>query len=152
MFEGWLTAVVFLPLAGAVVIALLVRGDTNVRVFAAAIALAEFVLSIVVFARYDLAPGEGQFQLADRLEDWIPVESFNVQYYLAIDGLSAPMVLLTGLLGMVAVYASWSIKHRVREYFVWLLACRRPSWAYSRPWTSSCSSCSGSWSLCRCSS
>ena len=122
MFEGWLTAVVFLPLAGAVVIALLVRGDTNVRVFAAAIALAEFVLSIVVFARYDLAPGAGQFQLVDKLENWIPVESFNVQYYLGIDGLSAPMVLLTGLLGMVAVYASWSIKHRVREYFVWLLA------------------------------
>lgn len=122
MFEGWLTAVVFLPLAGAITIAMLVRGDKNVRVFAAAVALAEFILSIVVFARYDLDPDARQFQLVDKLEDWIPIESLDVQYYLGIDGLSAPMVLLTGLLGMVAVYASWSVKHRVREYFVWLLA------------------------------
>ena len=32
-----------------------------------------------------------------------------------------PWCLLTGLLGMAAVYASWGIKHRVKEYFVWLL-------------------------------
>ena len=45
-----------------------------------------------------------------------------MQYFLAVDGLSAPLVLLTGLLGMVAVFASWSVQTRVREYFVWLLA------------------------------
>ena len=60
-------------------------------------------------------------QLVDRIEDWIPVESLEVQYFLGVDGLSAPMVLLTGLLGMAAVFASWGVKHRVREYFVWLL-------------------------------
>ena len=47
--------------------------------------------------------------------------NLNVEYYLGIDGLSAPMVLLTGLLGMAAVFASWHIEHRVREYFFWLL-------------------------------
>ena len=121
MFSGWLTAVVFLPLAGAIVIALLVRGDRNIRVFAAVVALAEFALSIVVFARYDLQSDE-RFQLVDKVEDWFPIGSFDVQYFLAIDGLSAPMVLLTGLLGIVAVYASWSVKERVGEYFMWLLA------------------------------
>jgi len=121
LFSGWLTAVVFLPLAGAIVIALLVRGDRNIRVFAAVVALAEFALSIVVFARYDLESDE-RFQLVDKVEDWFPIGSFDVQYFLAIDGLSAPMVLLTGLLGIVAVYASWSVKERVGEYFMWLLA------------------------------
>ena len=38
-----------------------------------------------------------------------------------VDGLSAPMVLLTGLLGFCAIIASWSIRERVREYFIWLL-------------------------------
>ena len=38
-----------------------------------------------------------------------------------MDGLSAPMVLLTGLLGLCAVLASWRIQFRVKEYFVWLL-------------------------------
>ena len=109
----------FLPLAGAVLIALVVRGDRNVRLIAGAVALTELVLAIVVFARYD--SDRGGYQLVDRFDDWIPVDRFPAEYFLAVDGLSAPLVLLTGLLGMVAIFASWSIRERVREYFVWLL-------------------------------
>ena len=121
-FSGLLTAVVFLPLAGAIIIALTKSGDRAVRVFAGAVALVELGLSIVVFAVYYARQDIPGVQLVDRIEDWIPVEGFEVQYYLGVDGLSAPMVLLAGLLGMVAIFASWSINHRVREYFVWLLA------------------------------
>ena len=119
MFSGWLTALVFLPIGGAVVIALLLRRDSQVRYFAAAIAVAELALSIVVFARYDHE--KGGFQMVDRFVDWIPIASFNAEYLLAIDGLSAPLVLLAGLLGAAAIFASWSIKSRVKEYFIWLL-------------------------------
>ena len=118
-FPGLLTATVFLPLAGAIVIVLLARGDRSVRFVAGAVALADFALTIVVFSLYDR--GEGGFQLVDKIENWIPVDSFQVQYFLGVDGLSAPMVLLTGLLGLVAVFGSWGIQHRVREYFMWLL-------------------------------
>ena len=121
-FSGWLTAVVFLPLAGAIIIALSRSGDRTVRVFAGAVALAELALSIVVFALYYDRRDVGGVQLIDRIEDWIPVEGFEVQYFMGVDGLSAPLVLLAGLLGMVAIFASWNINHRVREYFVWLLA------------------------------
>ena len=38
-----------------------------------------------------------------------------------MDGLSAPLVLLTALIGLCAVLASWRVEHRMREYFVWLL-------------------------------
>ena len=120
-FSGWLTATVFLPLAGALAIATVVRGDRNVRLFAMAIALADLALTIIVFVRYDLSDGADQFQLVDKIERWIPIEAFKVEYFLGVDGLSAPMVLLTGLLGMVAIFASWGIQSRVREYFVWLL-------------------------------
>ena len=118
--SGLLTATVFLPLAGALVIALLVKGDRQVRQLAGSVALVELALSIIVFASYDRGL-VNRFQLVDKAANWIPVESFKVQYYLGVDGLSAPLVLLTGLLGMAAVFASWGIKHRVREYFVWLL-------------------------------
>ena len=121
-YSGWLTATVFLPLAGAIAIILLVRGDRNVRFFAGAIALAELVLTIIVFVQFDTGAASDGPQLVDRIEDWIPVESFSAQFALGVDGLSAPMVLLTGLLGMVAIFASWGIKDRVREYFMWLLA------------------------------
>ena len=119
MFSGWLTTVVFLPLAGALLIATIVRGDRNVRYVAGVVSLAELALTILVFIKFDL--GNSAFQLVDQGENWIPIETFRVQYFLGVDGLSVPLVLLTGLLGMAAVFASWGIKHRVREYFVWLL-------------------------------
>ena len=101
---------------------LFLRRDRDVRYFAAAISIATFVLSIVIFALYDTRSGAEQFQLIDKIDNWIPVEEFKVEYFLGIDGLSAPMVLLTGLLSVVAVFASWGINTRVREYFFWLLA------------------------------
>jgi NADH-quinone oxidoreductase subunit M len=118
-FSGWLTATVFLPLVGALLIAVLVKGERRVRYFAGAIALGELLLSVVVFAKYD--PGRGGLQLVDRIDDWVPIPSFDIDYFLAVDGLSAPLVLLAGILGMAAIFASWNIRHRVREYFVWLL-------------------------------
>ena len=117
--NGLLTVTVFLPLAGALAIALLIRGDQRVRYFAGAVALVELALSVVVFALYDT--GGERYQHIDRVTDWIAVDNFDVQYFLGVDGLSAPMVLLAGLLGMTAIFASWGIKERVREYFVWLL-------------------------------
>ncbi|MCI0821805.1 MAG: NADH-quinone oxidoreductase subunit M, partial [Chloroflexi bacterium] len=122
-FSGLLTVTVFLPLAGAIIIALLLRGDKLVRVFAALIATADLVLTIVVFSRYD--SGAGGVQMVDRITNWIPGgggDGFAVQYFMGVDGLSVPFVLLTGLLGFVAVTASWNIRLRVREYFMWLLA------------------------------
>ncbi|MCL0101750.1 NADH-quinone oxidoreductase subunit M, partial [Dehalococcoidia bacterium] len=49
------------------------------------------------------------------------IDALNVQYFLGVDGLSTPLVALTGLLGLGAVIASWSIGQRVKEYFIWLL-------------------------------
>ena len=117
---GLLSLAVFLPLAAAVVIALFGRGVVVPRVIAGAAALADFALAVVVFALYDR--DEGGFQFVDKVTDWIPIDSLQAQYFLGVDGISAPMVLLTGLLGLVAVFGSWGVKHRVREYFVWLLA------------------------------
>ena len=122
-FTGLLSAIVFLPIAGAIVIALFLRNYTQARIFAAAIAVVDFALAIIAFAIYDI--GAGGIQLVDRFSNWIPGlgdDGFAVQYLLGIDGLSAPLVLLTGLLGLVAVLASWHIQLRVREYFIWLLA------------------------------
>ena len=56
-YNGLLTATVFLPAVGAVVLLLLVRGDKNVRNFAALIALSDMVLSLIVFGYFDRADG-----------------------------------------------------------------------------------------------
>ena len=126
-FNGLLTATVFLPLAGALVIAAFVKRDSWVRWAAALIAVVELALSIEVMAKFSHAAGAERFQLIDKF-GWFGVDSifnnttFSANYFLGVDGLSAPLVLLTGLLGFCAVLGSWNVKHRVREYFAWLLA------------------------------
>tara|TARA_Y100000588_G_scaffold72738_1_gene75127 strand:+ start:1432 stop:2958 length:1527 start_codon:yes stop_codon:yes gene_type:complete len=118
-FNGLLTATVFLPAVGALVL-LLVNGDKNIRGVAVAVAVADMVLSLIVFGAFNRGADADRFQFVDKFE-WIPDVGLNANYLLAVDGLSAPLVALTGLLGICAVLASWHVKLRVREYFIWLL-------------------------------
>ena len=119
-FSGLLTTAVFLPLVGALLIALLVKGDKRVRTVAGIVALAQLALSVVIFVNYDR--DAGGIQMVDRVKDWVGAPSLKIEYFLGVDGLSAPLVLLTGILGFVAIFSSFfSVKQRVREYFVWLL-------------------------------
>ncbi len=111
-----LTVAVFLPLAGALVIVTLLRHAKVIRGFAVAVTVADLAAAVLVFLAYDSQ--EGGPQLVQQFNWIVPL---NVQYYLGLDGLNAPMVLLTGLVGMCAALASWRIEVRVREYFAWLL-------------------------------
>ena len=119
-FSGLMTATVFVPAAGALAILLLVRGDRNIRLFAVAVALADLILSLVVFVLFDKGEGADRFQLVDKFS-WIPSESLKANFFLGVDGLSVPLIALTGILGFCAILASWHITLRVKEYFFWLL-------------------------------
>ncbi|MCI0843829.1 MAG: NADH-quinone oxidoreductase subunit M [Chloroflexi bacterium] len=119
-YNGLLTATVFLPAVGALLLLLVVKGDRNVRNFAVLIFLADLVLSMLVFGFFDRGADADRFQFVDRIT-WIPDVGLNADFLLTVDGLSAPLVALTGLLGMCAVLASWRIGFRVKEYFIWLL-------------------------------
>ncbi|MCH7843792.1 MAG: NADH-quinone oxidoreductase subunit M [Chloroflexi bacterium] len=85
-----------------------------------AVALADLVLSLVVFVLFDQGEGADRFQLVDKFS-WIPSESLKANFFLGVDGLSVPLVALTGILGFCAILSSWHISYRVKEYFVWLL-------------------------------
>jgi NADH-quinone oxidoreductase subunit M len=117
-FTGLLTATVFLPAVASLLLAVgAVSGTRNIRWFAAAVAAADLVLSVIVFASFQR--GGERFQLVDRF-DWIDTGTVHASYLLGVDGISAPLVMLTGLLGLCAVFVSFHINNRVREYFIWL--------------------------------
>jgi len=118
MFSGFLTTIVFLPAAAALVVAML-RREQHIRWFAIGATVVELVLTVVLFLAYDRT--EGGVQFIDRIGQWIPIAGFRAEYLLGVDGLSLPLVLLTGLLGAAAAFASWRISVRVKEYFIWLL-------------------------------
>jgi NADH-quinone oxidoreductase subunit M len=117
-----LSLLVFLPVLGAAVCFLLPRSqEHSARVVAALFATINLALAVVLYAGFDQLDSELQF--TQRLT-WIDAADvgFDVQYFVGVDGLSATMVLLTGLLFVVAALVSWGIELRPREYFGWLLA------------------------------
>jgi len=118
-FLGLLTLAVFLPTFGALLIVVPVISRRYIKHVALSFVTAELLITGIIFIRYYLNRDAG-LQMVDRLS-WIPINSFPVEYFLGVDGLSAPMVLLTGILGFVAIFASWNITHRIREHFAWLL-------------------------------
>jgi len=116
----YLTAILFLPVIGIIVIALLREPQPKtIRLTALAFTLASFVLSIVVFCLFDRSGAAiGQMQFEEKIS-WIP--AINAFYHLGVDGLSLPMVILVTFLGVLAVLVSWKVELRPRQYFIWLL-------------------------------
>jgi NADH-quinone oxidoreductase subunit M len=110
----YLSLIVFLPLAAAVVIMLAPREWS--RWVAGAISLVVLALSVQAFAVFDRAASG--FQLVERAA-WIP--QYGVSYFLGVDGISLPLVVLTGLLTFIAVLASWRLELRTKEYFALVL-------------------------------
>ena len=71
-------------------------------------------LSIYLLAAYDYAAGGMQFEV-----NVVWIESLNAYFHLGVDGLSVPLLFLTGLLMTLSIYYSaGTIRTRVKEYFV----------------------------------
>jgi NADH-quinone oxidoreductase subunit M len=116
-----LTATILLPAVGALIIALLPRSNTALpRVIAALFTLIAFALSMVILV--DVARGSGGLRYVESVE-WLSggVADIDIQYLVAVDGLSAPLVALTTFLTLLAVLISWDIDLRPKEYFAWML-------------------------------
>lgn len=113
-----LTLIMVAPVVGAVVVLLLPkeRGDAIKAVAAGSLAMS-LILSFFVMFGYDRVLSGYQF--VEKVP-WIP--SLGISYHMAIDGFSAPQLLLTAVVGFCAVLVSWSQNDRPREYFAFLLA------------------------------
>ncbi len=113
-----LTLIMLAPVVGAAVILLVPRerGDAIKAVAAGSLAMS-LLLSFFVMFGYDRVLGGYQF--VEKVP-WIP--SLGISITWAIDGFSAPQLLLTAVVGFCAVLVSWSQNDRPREYFAFLLA------------------------------
>ena len=119
-FNGLLTATVFLPALGALVLLLGPDNRLFSRFIATSVAAGDFVLAVLVFALFDRTDMASRFQFLDQWV-WISSDAIKSTYLLGVDGLSAPLVLLTGLFGICAVLSSLIITLKVKQYFIWIL-------------------------------
>ena len=112
-----LSLICYLPVLGALIITLFIQNEKAIKRAANLTAWATFLLSLL------LIPGFDSSKLAMfhvEKADWVP--SLGIQYFFGVDGLSLLLVLLTTLLGAIATLCSWdSIRHRLKEYYVFLL-------------------------------
>ena len=103
--ENILSLLIWIPILGAIVVAFLPRDKDNlIRYTSAVVTGLQFVFAIVLWKKFDLSDGSMQFM---EKYEWIP--SLNISYILGVDGLSLPMVLLTGMLFFIGVFVSWNI-------------------------------------------
>jgi NADH-quinone oxidoreductase subunit M len=117
-----LSVITFLPLVGAVAVAIIPKSRLNaIRWTALAFALATWATSLLLLVgflphRAVIAGPAGAFQYVEQA-DWIPL--FGIQYKMGVDGLSVAMVVLTTTLSWISILASFSpIKERVKEYMI----------------------------------
>jgi NADH-quinone oxidoreductase subunit M len=113
-----LTLVVFAPIAGTLLVALLPREEKGqIRAWTLLAMVVDFGLTLLAYGLFE--PKGAEFQLEVR-RPWI--SELGISYHLGVDGLSVSLVLLTGFLGPVVVLSSWKfIQERVKEFHICLL-------------------------------
>ena len=113
-----LSLILLLPLVGAIILLFVDRRrDDTIRWIANIVASLGFLVSLPLWFWYDSANPDWQF--VERAP-WIP--SIGAEYFLGVDGFSSLLVLLTTLMGMIAILSSWTaITERVKEYYIFLL-------------------------------
>ena len=111
-----LSLVTFLPLIGAVVLLVFLRGEDelaqrNAKLLALFATTATFLLSLFVLAGFD--PSNTDFQFVEE-RAWLG----GLTYKMGVDGISVLFVLLTTVLMPLTIAASWNVTERVKEYMV----------------------------------
>src|SRR5262249_920800 len=113
-----LSIILFTPLVGAFVILLVDKHkEDTIRWIANIVAVVGFLVSVPLWFQFN--PSSADYQFVEGAP-WIP--SVGAEYFLGVDGLSTLLILLTTMMGFIAVLSSWTaITERLKEYYIFLL-------------------------------
>ena len=111
-----LSIIVFTPMAAGLLLFLMpARRPQLIRLVALTAAIVALGLSVFAYVSYDQSLGGYQFQ---EQASWIP--QLGISYHVGVDGMSLPLVLLTGIVMLTGVLISWGVDDRPREFFGFL--------------------------------
>lgn len=108
-----LSTLIWLPIIAGLFVLFAGRNNPNfAKWLSLGAAILTFILSLPLYFAFDLTTADMQF--VERM-DWIP--QYNIQYFLGVDGLSMPLVLLTTFTQVLVIASAWTvIKDRVEQY------------------------------------
>src|SRR6202163_2322327 len=117
LMDHILSIVLFTPLVGALILFLLPSSNTTaIRWWANIVAFVGFLVSLPLVFQFDRTK---DFQFVEKAS-WIP--SIGATYHLGIDGLGLLLVILTTVVGFLAILASWNaVQDRLKEYYAFFL-------------------------------
>ena len=114
----FLTFITFLPIIGAFFLAFFPKENEGaIKQTALAVAAADFLLSLFLWANFDNSTHKMQFELNI---SWI--ESWGINYHIGLDGISLLLYVMTTFLTLICIIASWDVKKHIREYMMAMLA------------------------------
>jgi NADH-quinone oxidoreductase subunit M len=109
-----LSIVIWTPIIGGVLVLLASKDEQAplARMIALIASAITFIVSIPLYTGFDTSTYQMQFI---EKSAWIP--AFNINYYLGVDGISMPLILLTSFTTVLVVIAGWEvIKYRASQY------------------------------------
>ena len=114
MTPNILSILIWQPILGGILI-LSTGGDRNAQLakkLALGFSAGTFLLSLSIYTDFDITTASMQF-----VERYKWIEPLHIQYFLGVDGISMPLIILTTLLTIIVVIAGWEvITHRVAQY------------------------------------
>ncbi|MGB3615118.1 MAG: photosynthetic/respiratory NAD(P)H-quinone oxidoreductase subunit D1 [Elainellaceae cyanobacterium] len=115
----WLSTIILFPIAASLLIPIIPDKDgKTIRWYALVVGLIDFCLIAYAFYNfYD--PSVSSLQMFERYS-WVP--SLGLSWSVGVDGLSMPLVLLTGFISTLAILASWPVTLKPRLFYFLLLA------------------------------
>ncbi len=115
----WLTFIILFPIAASLLIPLVPDKDgKTVRWYALIVGLIDFVVIVTAFyTQYN--PSNPGLQLVERYP-WVP--QLDLNWSVGVDGLSMPLVLLTGFMTTLAILASWPVTMKPKFFYFLMLA------------------------------
>lgn len=126
-----LSLITFLPVLGMFLILFMKKEQPkSIKYLTLGITALQVVLAVILLANYNYSAAgiyqEKSFQFIEKFQ-WINISGISwlgnvkIDYFLGIDGLSMPMVLLTALISFIAAISSWTIEKSVKGYFALFL-------------------------------
>lgn len=124
----YLSLITFLPILGMVIILLISsKYKTLIKVVSLVTTFLQLVIAVILWMNFNYnAAGindPNSFQFVEKWR-WIEIKNLvewigtiKIDYFLGVDGLSMPMVLLTALISFLGVIASWNIPKAIKGYF-----------------------------------
>ena len=116
---GILSTLIWLPIIGGFIVLMMSRDEARpARWLSLVISIALFFVSLLLYTNFDTTTSSMQF--VERTS-WI--STFNVEYFLGVDGFSMPLIILTTFLTPLIVIAGWEIikKDSARYFGVFLI-------------------------------